>query len=394
MVKPQTFGTNYMSKVQPFFDLRNGKSKPYRFIIAHHSISYFSINGNRSSTVIRLNREGGYAYKWEDVVGLHSLNGIWVEELTKEHSNLLSKLTDKGMHGNILPKRKGQMFFGKRMDPFHCGMRTFFSTETCIGSGENDGVTQLLKPGFAVFADKEKEGEEGEQGTERSKKEKILKDLVTDIMNEGWERVYGKGSSENKAKDVLVTMACCLRQSRFCTASRERVAPLVEMSFQQQKQMKDKGGVCVHALVPLSTDGLIVRFFYNRDDKNGTLIKVMPDTILYFPSTAIMEYGRLTNIDGHRHLLIKILFTKGNGGQPAIDMSGSVREYPHLDATMNEMMEANEGKMPDDWEREFRFVTYPRLNDIPKKKVCWDSWRVKRVQKWMICMQSKKTGRK
>jgi hypothetical protein len=141
------------------------------------------------------------------------------------------------------------------------------------------------------------------------------------------------------------------------------------MSYKQHDAMESNGGVCMHALVPLSHDGLIVQFFYNCDDNNGTLIKIMPTTILLFPSTAIMEYGRLTHINGHRHLLIKVLYTKKpKNGQPtikptikpAINLKDSIREYPHLSDTMKGMEDKN-GKMPDDWEREFRFVTYPKL---------------------------------
>jgi hypothetical protein len=133
------------------------------------------------------------------------------------------------------------------------------------------------------------------------------------------------------------------------------------MSYKQQNEMESNGGVCMLALVPLSPEGLIVRFFNNREDKYGTLIKIMPTSILLFPSTAIMEYGRLTHINGHCHLLIKVLYTKNpKDGQPAISLEDSIREYPHLSATMKGMAD-EKGKMPDDWEREFWFVTYPKL---------------------------------
>jgi hypothetical protein len=133
------------------------------------------------------------------------------------------------------------------------------------------------------------------------------------------------------------------------------------MSYKQHNEMESSGGVCMHALVPLGPKGLIVRFFYNREDSNGTLIKIMPTSILLFPSTAIMEYGRLTRINGHRHLLIKVLYTKyPKDGQPAISLEDSIQENPHLSATMKGMAD-EKGKMPDGWEREFWFVTYPKL---------------------------------
>jgi hypothetical protein len=257
---------------------------------------------------------------------------------------LLSELTDQGgMNGNILPKRKGQLFFEHSMDPFHCGMQTFFACEA-IGNyskdGEEDGLLLLLKDGLESGSDEEN----------KYNKEDISR-LMHEIVKHGFKNLRSLRNAN--MKNTLVTVACSLRQSRFDTYSRERTAPLVEMSYKQHNAMESNGGVCMHALVPLSHDGLIVQFFYNRDDNNGTLIKIMPTTILLFPSTAIMEYGRLTHINGHRHLLIKVLYTKNpKDGQPAISLKDSIQEYPHLSATMNGM-EAKNGKMPDGWEREF-----------------------------------------
>jgi hypothetical protein len=164
-----------------------------------------------------------------------------------------------------------------------------------------------------------------------------------------------------------VTVDCSLRQSRFCTFSKEQTAPLVEMTYKQHEEMEAEGGLCVHALVPLSKDGLFVRFFYNKDDRQGTIIKVMPTTILIFPSTAIMEYGRVTHIEGHRHLLVKMLYTR-NKNVPAIDLKAAVREYPHLEATVDAMKNQDTGEMPDKWEHGFRHVTYPALEGNPKGK--------------------------
>jgi hypothetical protein len=68
MLKPQTFQTNYMSKVRPFFELRNhGKTKPWRFTIADWHITYINRFGESTSVVIRLNKEeGAYAYQAAD----------------------------------------------------------------------------------------------------------------------------------------------------------------------------------------------------------------------------------------------------------------------------------------------------------------------------------------
>jgi hypothetical protein len=258
------------------------------------------------------------------------------------------------MGGNILPKREGQVFFGAPMDPFTCGMRTFLScgrTGAHTNDGEEDGMYLLFKDGL-------------ESGNEedRNSKKKQVKDFVTYLVQEGM-----KQTDIDNEETTHVTVDCSLRQSRFCTLSKEQTAPLVEMTYKQHEEMEAEGGLCVHALVPLSKDGLFVRFFYNKDDRQGTIIKVMPTTILMYPSTAIMEYGRVTNIDGHRHLLVKMLYTK-NKDVPAVDLGAAVREYPHLEATVKAMQDPETGELPDNWEHGFRHVTYPALEDNPKGK--------------------------
>jgi hypothetical protein len=159
MLKPQTFQTNYMSKVRPFFELRNhGKTKPWRFTIADHRMNYINKHGKECSVVIRLNKEeGAYAYQTAaNSLKPHTANQIWVMQLEDAEKLLLSELTDQGMNGNILPKRKGQLFFEHSMDPFHCGMRTFFACEA-IGNyskdGEEDGLSLLLKDGLESGSD-------------------------------------------------------------------------------------------------------------------------------------------------------------------------------------------------------------------------------------------------
>jgi hypothetical protein len=133
MLKPQTFQTNYMSKVRPFFELRNhGKTKPWRFTIADYRIHYLNTFGENTGVVIRLNKEeGAYAYQAADnSFKPHTNHMIWVTGLHDYEKELLSELTEMGMEDNILPKRKDQLFFGHPMGPFHCGMRTFFACES------------------------------------------------------------------------------------------------------------------------------------------------------------------------------------------------------------------------------------------------------------------------
>jgi hypothetical protein len=94
---------------------------------------------------------------------------------------------------------------------------------------------------------------------------------------------------------------------------------------------------------------MFIRCFYYREDNDGTLIKIMPQSILLFPSTVIMEYGRLTNVDGHRHLLLKILYTPV--GKAPFDMTLARREYPHLKETKDALAAA--GGRGGDWEKDF-----------------------------------------
>jgi hypothetical protein len=207
-------------------------------------------------------------------------------------------------------------------------------------------LTQLLKKGLEKGPDDEQE-----------KKKKMVKDLVKKVAQEGM-----KESCLDHTK-YKYTVACSLRQSRFCTYSKERTAPLLEMTTNQHKEIEEQVGICVHAIVPLSKDGMFVRCFYNREDKDGTLIKIMPQSILLFPSTVIMEYGRLTNVDGHRHLLLKILYTQK--GKVPFDMTLARREYPHLKETKDTLAAA--GDVGDDWEKDFRFVNYRKVDQKTEK---------------------------
>jgi hypothetical protein len=115
------------------------------------------------------------------------------------------------------------------------------------------------------------------------------------------------------------------------------------MTYKQHEEMEAEGGLFVCTCSgAVEQRWVVCPFFYNTDDRQGTIIKVMPTTILIFPSTAIMEYGRVTHIEGHRHLLVKMLYTK-NKNVPAIDLKAAVREYPHLEATVDAMKNQDTG---------------------------------------------------
>jgi hypothetical protein len=257
--------------------------------------------GNRGlNYVVALNHhKDSYAYMKSEKDNYkkipHDMDGICTLPLETETKEVLWTVTTEGMGGNILPKRTGQTFFDKPMNPFHDGMRTFFKCDA-IGdyNKQQDGLTGLLEKSKA----------------EREQIEKI-QEFVTQLVEEGKRKV---GLASTESADIHVTVACSLRQTRFETNHRDRTAPMIEMSYGQHYEMRKNGGKCVHALVPLSDDGMFTRFFHSKDDQNGTMIKLMPTTILMFPSTAIMEYGYLTNINGHRHLLFKILYSEKKTG--------------------------------------------------------------------------------
>lgn len=356
LLKPQTFVT-YMVDVKKIFSNNEYKG---RFTIAHYNINYISGTAG-TKTVVKLNNPGTYAYKtgkYHTTEKRHSVDKIWAVRLATEIRDLLVGLTTEGLGGNVLPTRRGQMFFGRPMDPFHSGMRTFFSCDAFGGfEVTENGLYNLLKGGIETRKEEDAENQ--------------LWDFVESLVEEGRKQCYGGGDDGSTGDDYLVRVAASLRQSRFDTYSKERTAPLTEMTCRQHDDMERNGGKCVHALVPLSSDGLFIRFFYNRHDKEGTLIKVMPDTILLFPSTAIMEYGRLTHIDGHRHLILKIQYTKKTSGretEAAFDMETAEREYPHMENTVAKMEDDNGGELPENWEKDFRYLTYPGLATNPKDR--------------------------
>jgi hypothetical protein len=293
LVKPQTF-EGYMVTIRDDFFSSEGVTRG-RFTIAHHKIRYTHMN-RRSNAIVKLNINSRFAAFNNGNHSNHSVGKMWVVKLEDDTKQLLWDLTTEGLGGNMLPKREGQLFFEEvHMGQFHCGMRTLFACNTFGKYGvpeiaHMDGLTQLLKKGLEKGPDDEQE-----------KKKKMVKDLVKKLA---WEGMKECGLDHT---NYIYTVACSLRQSRFCTYSKERTAPLLEMTTNQHKEIEKQGGVCVHAIVPLSKDGMFIRCFYNREDNDGTLIKIMPQSIQLFPSTVIMEYGRLKNVDGHCHLLLTIL---------------------------------------------------------------------------------------
>jgi hypothetical protein len=212
---------------------------------------------------VKLNRVGSYAFISTDnekKKKMHTTDGIVAVELQTTTKSFLEQLTTEGMGGNILPKREGQVFFGAPMDRFTCGMRTFLScgrTGALTNNREEDGMYLLFKDGL----------ESGNEEDQNNKKKQV-KDFVTYLVQEGM-----KQTGIDNEETTHVTVDCSLRQSQFCTFSKERTAPLVEMTYKQHEEMEAEGGLCVHALVPLSKDGLFVRFFTTKTTGRAQSLK-------------------------------------------------------------------------------------------------------------------------
>ena len=351
-LKPVTYAKCFGAVNRMF--AQEGRPNYGGFTIADHRIKYVDKLGNANPfLVVNLRISDAWAYMVETekdgmVERWHCTNGIMALEVEDIEKTFFNDLISKGFNGDYLPKRQGQLFMGHTMARFHPGMRTFFECKQ-IGryqdNSKTDGMYLLLK-------------KELEKGTEEeaNAKQEAVHTFIKKLVDRGKQEL-----SIDESQEVEVTVACCLRQTRFDTYARERTAPLVEMSYAQHEEMRANKGKCVYFLIPLCKDGLFVRFFRNRDDNRGILIKVMPTTMLMYPSPCIMELGRTQDIGGHRHLVVKIMYTHGQ--EPAFDMEDAEHEYPHLVATMEEVKEATpEG---EDWETRFRFVTESMVDEVP-----------------------------
>ena len=343
-----------------------------RFTISDHRIRYVSlvppedrefglpgfeagitpivVTGTEDKVVLRLRGNGIWAYEKSSGSGYqkHLTRGVVALPFRQDWKDSLVEWCGKGMQGLRLPKRKGQKINNHNMDPLHCGFSTFFDTTVFSERlAENDNVLVELFEGSW-------------KGEEKDKNHRLTVEMV-----HHWAEVGAEELGFNK-NDYNYHMSCSVRQSRFSTAIRERTAPHLEMSKEQHEEMIEKEGGCVHLYLPLCNEMMYIRVFQNRYDKKGVVIGLMPGTVTIIPSTALVENGRVTNIKGHRHLKITIKYFKNDKTHAATEsrLLTATREYPHLEATMMAMKEAHGAQLPDDWEKDFRFISYWKIPSV------------------------------
>jgi hypothetical protein len=327
-----------------------------RFTLCDHRINYVSLcppegrkkspNGlPESKVVINLTGNGIWAYCANEEYREHSIRGLLAVQFEEaDYKASLVKWWKHGMGGLCLPKRDNPMFGGKRMEPFHCGFSTFFDVTTVSGNLEEHALKKMFENCLT-----------GETPDDRT--------AELDMMGELEDKLVALASQELGLEGGFYNVRCSLRQSRFSTAIKERTAPMWEMTTEQHEKLHELGGRCVHFILPLCDEIMMFRLFKNREDNKGTQVMLMPGTIAMFPSTAIMEYGRVTNVKGHPHLLVKVIVTKDEMDLNCLQLlAENKREYPHLPKTTKKFQTQHE----DDWERDLRFVDY--LTPLPRMK--------------------------
>jgi hypothetical protein len=285
---------------------------------------------------------------------VHCIPGLLPIEIQPEIKAMLNNLCNIGMPSTNkeatskerLPRRLGQQFNGHPMVPFHPGLRTYYDVTAPTGpKGNNHGLCMLFRDSFHEVVDSES----------------TLTKWAADLAETGLACLPVQYNTAGNEIEYTYHYKCHFRVSRFETAVRERTGPVLEMTEIQYRDLVEKGAHCLHFLVPLCEDGLLLRVFKNRHDFRGTILKIMPDTILIYPPTLMMEFGRCTHVRGHRHLLVKIMYSPTLEGQPPVfNLDEATREYPHLPNATADLRKKQTPNELKHWELPIKFHSFPR----------------------------------
>jgi hypothetical protein len=300
-------------------------------------------------------------------IRLQHATNVTVHELGKV-KRLLAAVVEKVI--GPIPKRKGQKFGNLDMGQYAPSTHTLFRAISW-GTKETSGLELMLSP--------------------HVQKDEL--NLVTDLQTRLVEQTILElhRNDDWKGIDFESKIDAEFYQSRFDTSVRVCPAPHTDLGLDVLSQMQDSGTFIKYYILPAGEEGLWIRLFSGCNDWKGRLIKVEPDTILGFPSTAIREVGYISHIEGNPHFMIRITLRakKSPGG---IDVKKAFRRcYPHIMHSVGVLRKnlkersvvdeevddtglgktslqkaSKNGTLPVDWERSLRTLSHQESKYIGK----------------------------
>jgi hypothetical protein len=263
-----------------------------------------------------------------------------------------------------VPERTGQKFGDLEMRPYSPSTHTLFKVTAWGGDQKDDSHHDT---GLHILVNSFLTGEAGKQVLMTMQNE-LVDHFTKELRNNHVELGLCKDQKFDKYLNASYV------HSRFDTTIIVRPAPHIEMTLACIHEQMKQGTYVKNFVVP-GSEGVWLRFFSGQKDFRGRLIKLEPDSILGYPSTAIIEVGRISHIEGNPYYLIQVVLKaqKDDGGQSRppnpFPKENFHLTYPHLLGTVKKMRKSarkksTDGRLPPDWEKSLRTVAIHPINVV------------------------------